>query len=546
MRDFLLLLTLTALFTALASVKPIHIDEAANYYYARQIAEHPFDPYGFQMFWYQWPQPANHVLTPPVMAYEWAIVVRLCGLQPMLWRLGLLPFTLAFVFSMHALLRRFAPGLEMPLTWMTVLSPAFLPSLNLMPDIPALGLSLLAVVCFLRAADCGSWTQAGLAGLLAGLAMQTKYTAFVTPAVLLLRAMLMGRVRLGILAAFLATAVFAAWEALIAWKYGESHFWYQVQASGGEGLLNKAFLLMPLLPIVGAVAPVVGLLGLTALGVRRVIVLLGGVAIILGIGVLASTVGGYWVDVALPGWLERLGVAYQEEFTVPYLIFGAFGLVICGIAVGLAWACWERSPDGRFLVLWLGLELAGYFALTPFPAVRRVLALVLMLTLLAGRVLAGSSWRNGWLLRIVVVANIILGLLYFIVDVHDARAQMLGARAAAHAIREADNGRMWYVGHWGFQFYAEETGMRPVVPGASALKPGDWLVLPGAPIHRQEIEIPEDRSDFAFAILVEDRLPWRTVMGYYGGAEPLSHRSGARLTVEVRRVTKDWTPASAW
>ena len=26
-----------------------------------------------------------------------------------------------------------------------------------------------------------------------------------------------------------------------------------------------------------------------------------------------------------------------------------------------------------FLLLWLGLEVAGYFALTPFPAVRRVL-----------------------------------------------------------------------------------------------------------------------------------------------------------------------------
>src|SRR6516225_4698038 len=133
-RDLLLLLLLALLYTGLASIKPIHIDEAANYYYARQIAEHPSDPYGFEMFWYQRPEPANHVLTPPVLVYWWGLGVRLFGSQPVLWKLWLLPFVLLFVFSLHALLRRFALGWEMPLTATTVLSPAFLPSLNLMPD----------------------------------------------------------------------------------------------------------------------------------------------------------------------------------------------------------------------------------------------------------------------------------------------------------------------------------------------------------------------------------------------------------------------------
>src|SRR5262245_20791853 len=111
-RDLLCLLLLSVVCTALAAVKPIHIDEAANYYYARQIAAHPFDPYSFQMFWYQEPQPANEVLTPPVLVYWWSLGIHLFGDQPVLWKLWLLPFVLIFIFSLHALLRRFAQGTE--------------------------------------------------------------------------------------------------------------------------------------------------------------------------------------------------------------------------------------------------------------------------------------------------------------------------------------------------------------------------------------------------------------------------------------------------
>ena len=36
---------------------------------AQQIAKAPLDPYGFEQFWYQQPQPANEVRAPPVLPY---------------------------------------------------------------------------------------------------------------------------------------------------------------------------------------------------------------------------------------------------------------------------------------------------------------------------------------------------------------------------------------------------------------------------------------------------------------------------------------------
>src|SRR6266851_1336269 len=154
-RTFSLLL-LAVLYTGLNACKPLHIDDTAYYWYARQISQHPFDPYGFTLLWYDEPNEANDILAPPVFPAWWALCIRLFGEVPLLWKLGLLPWCLLLTMALHALFRRFATGLEMSLTWLTMLSPALLPSLNLMLDVPALALSLSAICLFLGACDRNS------------------------------------------------------------------------------------------------------------------------------------------------------------------------------------------------------------------------------------------------------------------------------------------------------------------------------------------------------------------------------------------------------
>ena len=102
----------------------------------------------------------------------------------LLWKLGLFPWALLLAGALHALLRRFAAPLADPLFWLLLSSPLLLPAFNLMLDEPALALGLSAVALFLRALDrrCGALAVA--AALLAGVAMETKYTAFLIPPVL--------------------------------------------------------------------------------------------------------------------------------------------------------------------------------------------------------------------------------------------------------------------------------------------------------------------------------------------------------------------------
>jgi len=162
---------------------------------------------------------------------------------------------------------------------------------------------------------------------------------------------------------------------------------------------------------------------------------------------------------------------------------------------------------------------------------------VLVLTIIAGRLARPLGGKALWG---VAAGNIALGLLFFAVDVCDARAQLLAAQEAARRIAETNGGRTWYAGHWGFQYYAEAAGMKPLVPDESILQPGDWLVLPGPPIDRPIFELPSDRSDTVFDVRVTDWLPWKTVVGYYGGTDPLDHCAQPRLVVAVHRVRAPW------
>jgi hypothetical protein len=563
------LLLLACLYTLLDCVKPLVIDDTAYSYYARQAAEHPLDPYGFAVLWWQRPQPANYVLAPPVLPYWWSVAVRLFGESPVLWKFWLLPVSLLFAWALHALFRRFARGLELPLTWLTVLSPVFLPGLNLMLDVPALALSLTAVVLFLRAADRDSPALAALAGLVAGLAMQTKYTGFLAPAVMFLYAALYGKLRLWPAAVVPALQVFVGWEFLTALLYGQSHFLNATRWSSSTSL-EKAGLWLPLLGILGTGAPVLTLLGLAALRARPWVLVLGGAVALLAYAATACLGGMLHVEEIRLFPVHKLPAKLPLEI-ITFGLLGALGvgvLAAVGLRLGLPPAArFARAWRGRmyrdrwFLVLWLGLELAGYFTLTPFPAVRRVLGIVVVATLLAGR-LASRTCRSRARARLVyglAAFSAVLGLGFAALDWWEGRAEKTLAESAAAAARARGGGTVWFVGHWGFQYYAEHCGMRPVVPAygpsqgellyvplpePSLLREGDWLVQPEWRLTQQQIDLDPRRTEEVLRLTVTDPVPLRTVMCYYSGDTALQHRpAGARLEVTLYRVTADFVPA---
>jgi hypothetical protein len=583
------LLALAVLFTLLDAVKPLMIDDTAYRYYAVQAAEHPLDPYGFAVYWWSRPYVANEVLAPPGLAYWWAPAIRLFGEQPVLWKVWLFPFSFLFIWALHSLCRRFARGLEVLLIWMTVLSPTFLPGLNLMLDVPALALSLAALVLFIHACDRDSYALAGLAGVVAGVAAETKYTGLVVPATMLLYALAFGKLRLWPAAALLAAQIFVSWEMLIAVLYGQSHF---LSASrpvttdaefwerAGLLLWEKAGLFWPLLANLAGCAPAVVLLSLVGLRARPWAVALAACMSLLGFAMVATLTADFTCKPVLsnsPFFSPFEGPPAQFNLEeVVFGVLGAAGATVVGIVVGRqVWLLnrdlsglgrWRANRVGLFLVLWVGLELASYFALTPFPAVRRVMGVVLAGTMLAGH-LASRTCRTPAQRRLLLGVSVFSGLVglgFAGLDAWEAWTEKRLVEQAATLARAEEVDRVWFVGHWGFQYYAERAGMQPVVtwyspgqrwylpdegdiplPPPSELRAGDWLVVPDWRLTQQRLVIDETRTEAVYWLSVSDPVPLRTIMCYYAGYVPLEHRSEpTRLEVQIFRVTADWQPVS--
>ena len=538
---------LALILTGLNSLKPLTIDDTAYFYFAEQIASNPFDPYGGTVFWYDHPVPAHEILAPPVFLYYFAVSLKIFGLNPLWWKWSLLPLCWLFVWSVFQLLRRFARGIERPLTLFVVFSPAILPSVNLMLDIPALALSWAGVHFFLSGIERNSLRRILVSGLLAGLAMQTKYTGFLTPAIFFLYALTHRGVAKAILASIVAVALFASWEAFTAFQYGESHFLFHLQQRSTT-LLEKLEVLPLVFSLIGSIGVGMLLLGLLALRVRIRWVILSALAIVSLYGAL----GLLGVTVTFETTLNEQTLT--NSVTLSLLAFGLVGMVIwTTVGISLWKLCrFSRNPSfaqraNWFIGLWLLLEIAGFCALTPFPAIRRVLGLFLVLCLILSRFTSRTIRieSNRKLLYGVIAFQILFGGLYWSVDYQGAVAQRRLAKDSKVWIEtHSDNEKassVWFTGHWGWQFYAERNGMLPLNPSVSRLKIGDWIVKPDQNVHQQEIKLPMEKLTLVHEMAFIDRLPFRTVATFYDGYTGFIHQQGPRLKVSIYRVDQDFT-----
>jgi len=421
-----------------------------------------------------------------------------------------------------------------------VLSPVFLPSFNLMLDVPSAALILFALAIFLRASDRESLGLAVIAGLIAGIAAQTKYNGLVAPVVMLLYAVLFKRLRLGLVAAVVAGAFFLSWEAFIVFSAGRSHFLAQSQTYGSVNLMAKyAYLAWPLVTIMGAVAPFFALLALIALGIRRTWT------------VLAATViaAGFLLIAFAPARFQQWRGDKQE---LAHIIFSVFGVCFFASLLFVIKRLLLNSASLRstlnhlaestvelFLTGWWLLEILAYFVLSPIPAVRRMLLLLVVSTLLIGRLLAHSHTGTVRTMRWVAAGSVVLGVLFYTVDFRDAYVEKAAIEKSRRTISTLPSaGNTWYLGRWGLQFYGEQAGMKPVLPDESELHSGDFVVTTDS-VYAPEPVLAHLRryqmtpvAEFALA----DRLPLSTMLGFYNSGIPIHHQEGPRRRVRIYRI----------
>lgn len=579
-RSLLTAPTALALVLTLANaVKPAVVDDAAYLAFAGQLAEHPLDPYGGMLFWYSEPQPTNEILLPPVVPYWLALGRAIVGSDVILLKLWMFPFALLLAHSLAILLRRFSEPIARPLLASVMLGPAVLPMVNVMLDIPALALGLSSIAVVALSGERRSLGLAIVAGILAALAARSTSCISTVPVILFLYSVFLGRWWCGLTAVIVAVGGFVGWEAWLTAKYGVGHFMFHFREQQGYTaylmereipnatsiekvwfvIETKFRLFQPLMGYVGWLGFGVGLSAALAVRIPRVVI---------GLGVMASAAG--FVAVCITPWSEGVLVVDPEtrvaKLDLAEAVFVTFGSIIGFLVVAsLAPLLIERTdthsyrlrrdPIAWFLAAWFLVELAAYFILTPFPGGRRVISLVVVGTVLTGRVVdyrirAGSEWLLPTV-SLSAAATIVTGLMLYCVDTWDAMPEKAGPEAAVRTIGEQGTATLWFQGHWGFQYYCESAGMKLVDPGRSTLHEGDWLLVPKLPdeygFYRPyhggaTFKIDRDAATLVGQWNWDDRLAAQTIPNLYGGNVPVTGRDNPRLSLELYRVHQDWIP----
>ena len=454
--------------------RAMHTDDALFVWTGEWIQKHPGDFFGFQVNWWVSGLPmwvANW--NPPLFSYFLAGVAFLFGWNEMGLHLACLAVSFAAAAGIYSLAKMWC---ERPLlaTIVAVFTPAFLvSSTTLMCDVPMLAFGIWALVFWERAlAKRGRWWSFILAGGLAGLAVLTKYSAVILlpllPILSILRARKAGWWLLGLV---VPLAMITGYELLTVKMYGEGLFtaaehyarMHRYSFPGGwkaRGIVSLTFTGGSLLPLM-LFAPFLW---------RWRTLLIGGVVIF---GVLLGMLqfGGNW------GLNENPELLYNWSFLLPILILMAGGIHFLLLTASEAWR--RRDKTTIKLVLWIvgGIVFAttlnwtvnakGFLLIVPPSA-------ILLVRRLSMR--RDNSISDFWYL-LPMVPTVAVVLEVAIADYQLANSARTAARQIAEKYKPS-NQKMWFEGHWGFQYYMEKLGGQSIDIERSRLEPGDIVVVP--------------------------------------------------------------------
>jgi 4-amino-4-deoxy-L-arabinose transferase-like glycosyltransferase len=379
---------------------------------------------------------------PPLDAWFLGLAIRLTGQrsEPVLHACYLL-FTLISVAAMYALARRFTrrPVLA---TLLFIATPAFVVHGNgIESDFPLLALWLAAAAAFIYGLDQGRrWLLALAAAALALAALAADQVIVLAPVLAFYAWRRERSWRAAVLACATPAACIAGYQLYERFSGGTlpaEVFLTYVRQGGLQSLGNKLKSALALTGHLGwQVFPLLALAAFARPG--RLPWLLGGAAAVLGA----------WVDPHPLFWLS----------------FGAGVVVAAGCLVGLK----DTAEDAVFLRVWVLVFYAGALVIFYAGAARYLLPLTAPVAML---VVLALEPRPRWLAAAFLL-QFALSLLLALSHYQWAGAYREFARQMAPRIPK---GRTFINGEWGFKYYGQRIGGRPLMR-ATILQPGDWVL----------------------------------------------------------------------
>ena len=496
-RDLLLVSGLCAALLLPFVNQPFNLDDPLFIWAAQQIRAHPADPYGFELNWYGDVSPMHRIMqNPPGAAYLIAGACALFGCsEPALHAVFLL-VAWGAVVGTYCVARLLSPR-PLLAALLTLLAPAFLVLAGtVMSDVLMLALWIWAIYFWLRGAKENRLRLAWLsAGLMAG-AMLSKYFAISLLPLLLADALFRRPRRMGyLLPMLLPVGVLATYHFATARLYGHSLL---TEAAGYASQHHRPWQWLSGLTLVGGCAASV-LFYLLAARWRTNLWLFAAGACVFG------------EILYLLGPLLPQPVVIDQHIDWPFLvqwsIWLSAGCLLIGIVVREMIRRWN-DPDMRLLGLWV-LGTASFGIAVNWTAnSRSLLPMVPALAIVISRIPVRRTVHRRWLewaplLPAGVLAALCLWASGASAEASRSLAQLVSARAQTH---QRD---VRFAGHWGFQYYMQQFGHRPIDYSRIELKPGTLLALPRN--NTNVVPLPEPAARIEDDVQVQP-LPFFTLM----------------------------------
>lgn len=463
------------------SGRAFHVDDTLFIFAARQISEHPLNPYGFSLIWnMSVERMADITKNPPLACYYLAAAGQIAGWSEYALHLAFLVPALALVLGTYRLARHFT-GFPLLAALATLLTPGILVSAcSVMCDTMMVAFWIWAVILWIEGLEPRKdWYLAGSGALIAASALTKYFGAALIP---LLAAYSLVRLRrVGHWIWYLLIPV----GALVGYE-----LW--TRALYGQGLLSGAAEFARAAREFGQASPFsVILVGLSFTGGCALSVLtfsplewsqktaglvaaggvLAALALIFGWADLGRRVGGAEAFNSMRAQLGLVG----GQLTL-LIASGLFTLVL---TITDYWK--RRSPDSLLLGLWVLGTFVFASILNWTVNARSVLPLIPATGILIARRLETrhDAWTRSLLMQ-VAAALIVSGGLSLWLAGAEAYVANLQREAVNRIQAQISNqgGKLWYEGHWGFQYYMDQSGAQPVDAQDVHIRPGDWLAIP--------------------------------------------------------------------
>lgn len=467
-RTFLFVLTLLCLLPFVG--KAFHIDDPCYVWVAKHIVEHPLDPYRFSVIWFNTEMPMSYVINhPPLVSYYIAAVGSWAGWSEYALHLAFVLPALVVVLGVYQLAVELT-GLPLLAGVITLCAPGFLvSSTGLMTEVPMLALWMVAIIFWRRGLNEEKALYLPGGGLLIGAcALSNYFGASLIP--LLFLYSLLKKQRLGswVLYLLIPVAILVGYQQWTLSMYGHGMLSYiapylnqgradHAKSFWGASIVGLAF-------VGGCTLP-----ALTCMPWlwRRPFIF--GSCIAAAIGTAAAAYGRFNVGTPLP---------HQQEgfLEVQLLLFIVGGISVLALAIS---DVWRRDADSVFLAAWvIGPFVAAY--LNWSVNARVVLPLIPATAILMARRLELVQRPQSlalWKLIAPLVVSALLSLWIAWGDLTLANS----AREAAQIIHDktaSQPGRVFFFGHWGFQYYMQSLGAQPMDLAHIKVDVGDLIVQP--------------------------------------------------------------------